>query len=118
MENQIENIIIKIFQEKENEDIEEVIVDLKRITDRNFGKGFRDKCYIVYLYTYYANEINYINSSRTLTSENKTTEVISDIINIRNYLIKIAILRICKKKSIDLVINQIDNIDYCLDILK
>lgn len=41
----------------------------------------------------------------------------SQIENIRNYLIKIAIIRICKEKGINVIIEQMDNPNYCMSLL-
>ncbi len=112
--NEILKIIEKILQAKASEDVKEVQVDLKRVWANNFGQGDRDGCYIKYLYQYYANEINEIDS---FSSVYNSKTYISEIENIRNHLIKIAIIRIAKEKGLKLATERLSEPTYCINVL-
>lgn len=115
--NDVTLLITKILEQKEKADIEEVKIDLKRIIVPDFGCDKADFGYIEYLFKYYQNEINYINSMKTILPNNFGGYQMSQIENIRNYLIKIAIIRICKEKGINVIIEQMDNPNYCMSLL-
>lgn len=70
--------------------------------------------YVEYLFKHYENEINYMNSifPRTFVGYS-----ISPIQNIRNYLIKILLIRECTAKSIDYEIEKINSVEYCNELL-
>jgi hypothetical protein len=115
--NNVSLLITKILEQKGKDDVEEVKVDLKRVVVPNFGYDKADLGYIEYLFKYYQNEINYINSSVRRSPNNFRTHQISPIEDIRKYLIKIAIIRICKEEEINVIIEQMDNLNYCIGLL-
>jgi hypothetical protein len=115
--NNVELLITKILEQKVKDDVEEVKLDLKRVVVLNFGCDEADLGYIKYLFKHYQNEINCINFSIRKSPNNFRQYQISPIEDIRNYLIKIAIIRICKEKDTNVIIEQMNNLDYCIDLL-
>ena len=94
----IEELILKILEQKNDSDIEEIKVDLNRICMPGFGYDQLDMGYVEYLYKHYNNEIQTIRNVPIGVGNNLINRQISRVEDIRNYLIKIAIIRICNKK--------------------
>ena len=113
----IEELILKIQEQKNDSDIDEIKVDLNRICMQGFGSDNLDMGYIEYLYKHYNNEIQVINRIQSNVGNNIVNPQISRIINMRNYLIKIAIIKTCNKKSIQYEIQRMDDINYCMGLL-
>lgn len=114
--NSLSSLLTKILEQKGNDDVEEIKVDLKRVIVPNFGIDKADLGYINYLFKHYQNEINYIDSKMSLLPNGFGGQQISLVENIRNYLIKIAIIRICNEKEIEYSIEKINNSNYCLGL--
>lgn len=113
----IEELILKILEQKNDSDIEEIKVDLNRVCMQGFGSDQFDIGYIDYLYKHYNNEIQTIRSVPIGVGSNLINRQISRVEDIRNYLIKIAIIRICNKKLIQYEIQIMDDINYCMGLL-
>lgn len=110
----LELLIANILNYNNHSSLEEVKVDLQRIV--NMEKNFEatDEGYINYLFKHYRSEISFLYSIRNIGNSNQN---ISDIQNIRNFLIKIFIIRTCIEKGINYEISLIDNVEYCLNLL-
>ena len=113
----IEELILKILEQKNDSDIEEIKVDLNRVCMQGFGSDQFDIAYKDYLYKHYNNEIQAIRSVSIGVGKNLINRQISRVEDIRNYLIKIAIIRICNKKLIQYEIQRMDDISYCMGLL-
>ena len=113
----IEELILKILEQKNDSDIEEIKVDLNRVCMQGFGSDQFDIGYIDYLYKHYNNEIQAIRSVSIGVGKILINRQISRVEDIRNYLIKIAIIRICNKKLIQYEIRRMDDISYCMGLL-
>ncbi len=113
----LEALLLKLLEYKNNNDIEELKVDLKRICDPWFGNDQIDNGYIDYLYKHYNNEIQYIYNSLISSGNTINDMQISRKENIRNYLIKIAIIRICNKEAIQYEIHRMNDANYCAELL-
>ena len=111
----IDLLISKILEYKLDSSIEEIKVDLQRIVGMQYGQEQIHEGYIDYLYKHYSAEINYIRSNIRNNTINYNPNF-SIIIDIRNYLIMIAVIRICVKTGISFEINRIDTVDYCLKL--
>lgn len=114
----INELILKILKYKSGSDVDEIKVDLQRICNQGFGNDQEDIGYVRYLFKYYREEINIINSSissmRMNVMNNRNISIVEDI---RNYLIKIAIIRICNQKSIQYQIQNMNDPNYCISII-
>lgn len=115
--DKLRTLITNILKEKCGDDVEEVKLDLKRVLVSDFGADKADLGYIEYLWKHYQNDISIIESAKSLITNNFSLNQTSMVENIRNYLIKIAIIRICKQRNIDVIIGRMDNIDYCLELV-
>lgn len=113
----ISELVQKILNYKTDSNVEEIKVDLKRVCTKMFGYDNADIGYIQYLYKYYNNEIIFIKRMESMVSSNTmiNTRKNSDIEEIRNYLIKIAIIRICQKETINY--QDLSNPQYCIKLL-
>lgn len=115
----IDLLISKILEYKLDSSIEEIKVDLLRIVGMLLGQEQIHEGYVDYLYKHYSVEINHIRSNIINNNINNTINYnpnFSKIIDIRNYLIMIAVIRICLKTGISFEINRIDTVDYCLKL--
>lgn len=113
----LEVLILKILEHKNNSDIDETQIDLKRICTPGFGSNQADMGYVAYLYKHYNNEIQVIKNMQVSIGNNIINRQISNVEDIRNYLIKIAIIKICNKESIQYEIKRMNDIDYCMRLL-
>lgn len=116
--NSIEELILKILEYRSSSDIDEIKVDLQRICVYGFGNDNEDIWYVKYLFKHYREEINFINNMTLPIGMSVMNNKISDVENIRNYLIKIAIIRICNKKAIQYHIQNMDDPNYCINLIK
>ena len=112
----IEFLISKILEYQLDSSIEEIKVDLQRILSMIYGQEQVHDGYMDYLYKHYNVEINHIRSNIINNNAINYNANFSKIIDIRNYLIKIAVIRICIKTGIAFEINRIDTVDYCLKL--
>lgn len=115
----IELLISKILEYKLDSSVEEVKVDLQRVVGMLYGQEQVHEGYIDYLYKHYNAEINHIRSNIINNNINNTINynpIFSKINDMRNYLIMIAVIRICVKTGISFEINRIDTVDYCLKL--
>lgn len=113
----IEELILMILEQKNNSDIEEIKVDLNRICMPGFGNDQLDIGYIDYLYKHYKSEIQAISNIQSVIGNTISNVQIPKVIDMRNYLIKIAIIKICNKKSIQYEVKRLDDINYCMGLL-
>lgn len=122
----MEELIRKIIDDKANEEIDEVKVDLERVINirtYNINNTINidsvDYGYITYLYRYYDDEIKWINANSILIPIYQVNIEFSAKDDMINYLVKIALLRICKKKGIQIMMDRINknDINYCKGIL-
>ena len=111
------DLIYKILEYKSDSEIDEIKIDLKRVVDPKFGSNESDVGYVNYLYNHYSSEIQTIKETQINVGYNMTNQNISYIVDIRNWLIKIAVIRICKEKMIKCEIDKIEDIDYCISLL-
>lgn len=129
VESKVIRIVEEILKEKATEEINEVKVDLKRVMkipvqyNNYIGKYEfyqNDYGYLMYLFEYYKTDIDNINSASIININYGTTNSIPFNIEMRNYLIKIAIVRLCNKKGIEVAFDRLNNndLDYCLGLLK
>ena len=107
----VKELILKILKYKSDSIIDEIKVDLQRVCIQGFGNNQEDIGYIYFLFKHYAQEISFIES-KTLSIE-KNNGTISIVENIRNYLIKIAIIRVCNQKMIEYHIENMNDPNYC-----
>lgn len=117
--DKVEKLILKILEYKNDTSLDEIKVDLQRVCANGFGNYQEDIGYIRFLFKYYAQEINFIENRTMKIGMNTTinTRPISALENIRNYLIKIAVIRICKQKLISCQIESLDDPNYCINII-
>jgi len=80
----IEELILKILEQKNDSDIEEIKVDLNRVCMQGFGSDQFDIGYIDYLYKHYNNEIQTIRSVPIGVGSNLINRQISRVEDIRN----------------------------------
>lgn len=113
----LDALILKIIEYKNNSELEEVKVDLNRVCTQGFGNDTADIGYMSYLYKHYSNEIQFINSFQQPILNGINNKYISDVENIRNYLIKIAIIRICNKEAIQYEIQKMNDTNYCMNLI-
>ena len=113
----IDELILKILEQKNDSELEEIKVDLSRICVAGFGNDKFDLGYIDYLYKHYNKDIQVIYNIQSALANSMDNIQVSKVINIRNYLIKIAIIRICSKKGIQCEIQKMDDINYCMGLL-
>ena len=113
----LEVLILKILEQKNDSDIDELQIDLKRICAPGFGIDEADMGYVEYLFMHYNNEIQAIDRMQSNIGNNIINPQIPRIMNIRNYLIKIALIKICNKKSIQYEMKRMNDIDYCIGLL-
>ena len=110
----VKELILKILKYKSDSSIDEIKVDLQRVCIQGFGNNQEDIGYICFLFKYYAQEISFIESKTLPIGINTINNGnISSVENIRNYLIKIAIIRICNQKSIQYQIENMNDSNYC-----
>ena len=116
--DKVEKLILKILEYKNDTSLDEIKVDLQRVCIQGFGNSQEDIGYICFLFKHYAQEISFIES-RTLPIGINTINNgnISNVENIRNYLIKIAIIRICNQKSIQYQIENMNDPNYCINLI-
>ena len=76
----LEVLILKILEHKNNSDIDELQIDLKRICTPGFGSDQADMGYVAYLYKHYNNEIQVI--------KNMQVGIGNNIINRQNNILK------------------------------
>ena len=117
--DKIEKLIIKTLEYKNDTSLDEIKVDLQRVCANGVGNYQEDIGYIRFLFKHYAQEINFIKNETMQIGMNTTINIrpISTLENIRNYLIKIAVIRICKKKLISCQIESLDDPNYCINII-
>lgn len=115
----VNELILKILKYKSDSDIDEIKVDLQRIYSQEFENDQEDIGYVRYLFKHYNEEINIINDStssmRINVMNNRNISIVEDI---RNYLIKIAIIRICNQKAIQYQIQNMNDPNYCINIIE
>lgn len=118
MNNDENKLILKILEYKIDSSIDEIKVDLKRVCEKNFGNTVEDNFYIEYLFKYYSYEINIIREKIFSTGIGVANYGnISLKEDIKNYLIKIAIIRLCNKEFIKYQIERLCDIDYCINLI-
>lgn len=114
----VKELILKILEYKSDSGVDEVKVDLQRICSQGFGNSQEDIGYVNYLFKYYSQEINIINnitsSMRINVMNNRNISRVEDI---RNYLIKIATMRIGNQKSVQYQIQKMNDPNYCINII-
>ena len=114
----VEDLILKILKHKSSGKIDEIKVDLQRVCTYGFGSCQEDIGYIEFLYKHYSQEISKINNMTLQIRNNEiNNRSISNVENIRNYLIKIAIIRICNQKAIQYQIEDMNNPNYCINLI-
>lgn len=118
--NNVNELILKILKYNSDSDIDEIKVDLPRVCSQGFGNDQEDIGYISYLFKHYSREINIINSTNmsSIRMNVMSNGNISSVENIRNYLIKIAIIRICNQKSIQYQIQNMNDPNYCINLIE
>ena len=111
--------ILKILKYKSDSGVDEIKVDLQRICSQEFGNSQEDIGYVNYLFKYYSKEINIINNITASMGMNViNNRNISRVEDIRNYLIKIATIRIGNQKSIQYQIQNMTDPNYCISIIE
>ena len=111
----VKELILKILKYKSDSIIDEIKVDLQRVCIQGFGSNQEDIGYICFLFKHYAQEISFIESRTLPIGINNGT--ISNVENIRNYLIKIAIIRVCNQKMIEYHIENMNDPNYCINLI-